>query len=366
MLDKAAMDNGYINAINSWNQYLVTSNNRKIADQFEVVFAPEILSKQSMVDKKRNPSTVVANKDKSAGGEAQPDWGQQYFSINAGTSIEAVIDMAVRNSDFILNQITDPSTDSPQNIATKLGKSLQWFKIVPKVTLLGMDPLTNDYAKKITYYVKTWTVNNKHPNGPIGATKGSVKEYNYIYTGKNDDVLDMSIDFDMQYFVQMTVDRNKQQDVANQARKDPNDKEGSVEQIPTPNVVNPTRLVHVAQDVQNTGQLGGTQTPKKQTVGDINKSLTKTSQGDMINVKLRIIGDPTFIKQDDLFYQQTATPSNQPLVNNSIATDDGELYVLVKFNTPIDYDERYGVTTSIDPDSEVKNLAIICFLADTQ
>ena len=349
VLDQVAEDQGYVNALNTWNRYLQESNNKTTFDEFNVVFAPEILAKQSIVDKKRNPTGVVA--DKQVGNTTKPDWSKQYFSVNAGTSVEKVIDMAMRNSEFILSQVTDPSTDSPQTLAQKTGKPLQWFKVVPKVELKGWDFLANDYAKKITYYVKVWTVNNKHPDGPIGVTPGAVKEYNYIYTGKNSDVLDLSIDFDMTYYVQKVVDRNKQQDVNGAARKDPNDKEASVSVVPTPGVVNPIRMVYVAQDVQENGQMGGTQTPARQTVGAISRNLNEKSNADMINVKLKILGDPTFIKQDDLFAQQTAQASNSYLVNNSVVMDDGELYVMVKFNTPVDYDERYGLVTAFDQDS---------------
>lgn len=353
LLDKVALDKGYMNAINSWNEFLKASNNRSIADQFEVVFDSEILKEQGLVDKKRNPTTTVAGKSGTNKADAKPDWSTAYFSINSGTTIESVIEMAVRNSDYVLNQIKDPSTDSPHTLSAKIDKPLNWFKIVPKVELIAWDPLANDYAKKIVYYVKKWTVNNIHPNAPMGADKGAVKEYNYLYTGKNHDVLDLSIDFNMQYYVNLTVDRNKQQDVLNIARPDNNSAESfvAVGRAPTQNVVNPIRYGYLAQDPATSGQFGSSTTPNKQNAADVSRNLTGTSTGDMISVKLRILGDPHFIKQDDIFFNQNADAASSNFVNNSLVMDAGELYARVNFNSPVDYDERYGLATSYDQDS---------------
>jgi hypothetical protein len=68
------------------------------------------------------------------------------------------------------------------------------------------------------------------------------------------------------------------------------------------------------------------------------------SRGDMISLKLKIIGDPHFIKQDDIFFNAATMQTGSQLTpNNSLWTDNGELYTFVNFKTPIDYDESTGL-----------------------
>lgn len=68
------------------------------------------------------------------------------------------------------------------------------------------------------------------------------------------------------------------------------------------------------------------------------------SRGDMITLKMRILGDPHFIKQDDVFYNTGVAPGQGQLTpNGSLWTDDGELYVYITFRSPTDYDEATGL-----------------------
>jgi hypothetical protein len=79
---------------------------------------------------------------------------------------------------------------------------------------------------------------------------------------------------------------------------------------------------------------------------DVYNSLTKSSNGDMVTVKLEIIGDPTLIKQDDIFYNQ-GIPQNSSdpnaLLGGSIQYDRGEIYAKLNIRSPIDYDESTGL-----------------------
>jgi hypothetical protein len=71
----------------------------------------------------------------------------------------------------------------------------------------------------------------------------------------------------------------------------------------------------------------------------------------MINVTLKVLGDPDYIKQDEVFGGTLAdlniatVPSADPRLlpgNGSLTMDAGALYVQVLFRTPIDIDESTG------------------------
>jgi hypothetical protein len=60
----------------------------------------------------------------------------------------------------------------------------------------------------------------------------------------------------------------------------------------------------------------------------------------MINVKLKIAGDPDFVKQDDIFYGPGAG------AGSSIATDSEEVYIKIFFKAPTDIDQDTGLMDS--------------------
>jgi hypothetical protein len=77
---------------------------------------------------------------------------------------------------------------------------------------------------------------------------------------------------------------------------------------------------------------------------------------DMISVKLKIVGDPQFIKQDEIFVSpqarlyrdidtgESATDKSRFIGTDdgSIVLDDGEVHVRLNWKTPVDIDEYTG------------------------
>lgn len=343
---------GYTNAINGWYQYLLTKQKRLTQDQVVVIIDPEIAN-ATVVNQQKNDvqqagnavradkSSVRAQTGIATGG---PRFTEGYFAINAGTAMDKVIEMVVRNSDYIIGQLTEPTADNPETIAQKLGRPLRWFKIVPKVLLGEYDPIIGQYSKKYIYYVKPWTVSNKVPVAPMGKAAGFVKKYEYIYTGQNSDILDVNLDFDMLYFMQLTANKTENQETQALSKPQINVIDQNFPEIYPAYTVNPKATHYVSQDVQYSGQMSTISNPKALAAGDLHRNLTKTARGDMINVKLTILGDPTFIKQDDMYYGQTSTNMGMLTTpNGSLIMDEGELYVLLIFNSPTDYNEQTGL-----------------------
>jgi hypothetical protein len=187
-------------------------------------------------------------------------------------------------------------------LAKKFGRPLQWFKIVPKVLLGEYDYVTGQYAKHYIYYVKKWTVTNKVPIAPMGKASGFVKKYEYLYSGHNADIVDFNIDFDTLYYIQLTENKTTNQDVTNMKRPLRNPLDTSAPLIAPTNVVTPTKEVYVSADSRDSMQNRTQLSSKKIGSSDTLRDLAGSARGDMLNVKLTIIGDPTFIKQDEVFY----------------------------------------------------------------
>lgn len=367
---------GFVEGLNAYYKDLVSRKEIFFQNEYRVEFHPEIASAKIFPTNSPNNLASAAsggtsaadqkNNIKAQAGQAvgQINFNSGVFNIPAGTKIDQLIDYAVRNSDYIKNQLADPTGYTAKEnfgeIQTKLGNPLRWYKIVPKVRIIpnSYDPARQQYAYEMVYYVKPWTVNSKHPYAPQGRTPGFVKEYNYIFTGKNKNVIDLQLDFDMLYYTQIISYRNKGRlnetgDTAGQKNlrgemyewyDAPTDvpPPGQNAQVTTTDRVQPIARGYVAGDAGKTTRTGAQQSLAV-TAGDVQKDITLEAKGDMINIKLRIIGDPTFIKQDDIFYNQTSQSSPSIVTpNGSITTDGGELYVYVNFESPTDYSQLHG------------------------
>lgn len=344
---------GYVDAFNGWYKLLFAKNKRRTVDTVSVVIDPEIAS-ATIVTPERNDIRGVSDPTKAEQNAARsaalgatvggPKFSSGYYPVSAGVPIDKVIEDVIKNSSYMTNQIVDPAVDNPETIAKKFSTPLQWFKIIPKVVIGDYDYVTGQYAKHYVYYVKKWTVSNKVPVAPMGKASGFVKKYEYLYSGHNNDVIDFNIDFDTLYYIQMTEDKSSELDTTNMKKPWRNVVDGSAPYVAPPNTAFPSRYVWHTRDLRDSIQNRTQLDAKKLSSADTIRDLAGTARGDMLNVKLGIIGDPTFIKQDEIFYNHTEQRTNKILTsNNSLVMDEGELYTLLFFKTPSDYNEAAGL-----------------------
>lgn len=354
---------GFCDALNAWFASLRDVNKKiTVINEYKVEFFKEI------GDSKLFPPTPTPNdvNNAAAGGSTTAaaktalraagglpvgtvEWRSGTFNIPMGMQIDKLIDYAVRNSDYIRRQLLVPELPRDPNFAgvnTIDGSPLKWYKIVPKIKIKQYDPSRQQYAYEITFCVKPWTVNTKYPYVIQGRTPGYVKQYDWMYTGRNTEVIDLQIDFDMLYYQQLTAFPNaKAQGTTGETIQNPTPNPDTTKDAITllAEAVQPLAKTYVSNDYRQT-TLPGAAAAFGTASGDLQRDLTSSSRGDMINIRLKIIGDPQLIKQDDLFYAQNIRPPTSQLTpNNSLYYDGGELYVNIVFQSPIDYDESTGL-----------------------
>ena len=345
--------------INSWQRYQKEVGARKYHDTILFDIDADI-GRSKIVKPTRNdpsrtklkePGTVDAfNAQKS--NAVGPNFSTSSFSISAGTSIVKIIDMVMRNSEYIVSQVSDPANTDPQALAKKLQKPLMWYKVIPQITIgPAFDPSTNRWTRTITYFVrKTVVDDSKHPFGPAAKPKGWVKEYNYIYTGKNSDIIDFQIDFDTLYYTAVSINRANAQSIAGQGANPETNNSTIKNPSGGKNSAFPRTYHPTSGDVASDAGFGGDRDSVTKTVTDIQRSIYSGSRGDMLNLKMKIVGDPDFIKQDDLYmnpsmgdeYEKAQQEQFLP-ESGSLAMDRGEIYTRVTFKTPTDMDETTGL-----------------------
>ena len=357
-------------ALNNWNNFLVKEKLIEKPDQFVFEFAEEIgnsplVLEKKQTEKKQAPGTT--NEDIKQG--KAPTQGaksaisnssiyavadsQNMYRVNAGSSIVNLIDLCVRNSEYIRKQIKDAndraaeSANKDSRDSTNAGDDtpLKWFKITAEVTNLGdFDRIRNEFSKTITYRINIYEVTNvKYPFVTQKKAIKWSKEYNYFYTGKNSDVVGVDINFDTMFYTAVSTNPNRFKetnqvpDFLNTAQADKKSDLCCQTGVPFPKQHRP--IVQLA-DLTAAGY--ATRDAKTMAVSDLTNSLMNNSRGDMLSLKLEIIGDPDFIKQDDLFHTRTAGAAK---VNNSIGTDDGQINVKLNFKLPHDWTREKGLLT---------------------
>lgn len=298
------------------------------------------------------------------------------LTIPAGTNIQSVIEWAITNSEYMRKQIFGIKEANTQNDSRYQSElPLQLVKVVPRVRVLDYDTQRDNYRYEITYNIKKFYTNSRSPHAPQGRVKGWVKEYNYIYTGgispysgdntSNRDVLDLSIDFNTLFYTTITAFKEKSKTFqTGKTQVDSGDSRelmniessgfagdpGNVPATQDQNNVKPYEdKIARAEVYYNAGNKrtqiknGGSQAASQAAADILNNQLLEAT-GDMLNVRLKITGDPHFIKQDDILYNQNVVAASGMLTpNNSLYTDTGELYVFLTFRSPIDYDETTGL-----------------------
>jgi len=378
IINHAFAVSSFCGGVNAWYTDLIIKKLRATKDEiaFEFHDGPadcpyDIAKSKITVPENKDISRAAVREDKpeDAAKAAARDANRVFtdataFAISAGTSIPQVIDMVMRNSTYITDQIKDPKNMQPQELAEKEGKPLWWYRVVPTVEVGEYDYALNKFSTKTTYHITPYKVyDSKHPNGPAAVPRGAIKEYQYSYTGKNVDVLDLQIDFDTLFYTAVTAGAAKWQ--ADQATVAAKQQEDAAEKAAKENPDAARELVNrqlrlVSAQPQSTG-VGGTQNGVKPVLAaDIQKGLYSTQRGDMLNLKLKITGDPELIKQDDIYTNPSqggyadnrdANGANQ---NGSVDMDTGEILALVEFKTIVDMDEQTGLPRQqVNPENSV-------------
>lgn len=359
--------------INAWFKELRDQNKLATNDEYYFEFDDEI--KNSQFTTITNKTTDIKNSRMSQldrtnsirlssatqKGSSDFDLTLKEFQINAGTTIEKVINTIVRSSDYIQKQIILPedyqdSVAYEQALAATRSEPLKWFKIVPEIRLGEFDPVKKLYKRFITFHVQTYKITNLTTElGPQGLAEYPLKVYDYLYTGNNDSVINVDIKFNALYYNALTAFRSKLTDVSNVVNKakeeyDIKNPDSYIGTPMDPNGVMPMAMKPVVAN-QRINAAGQETTAREVASGDLEASLLSMSGADMVNVYLTIVGDPDFIKQDDVFYKPkhlkyipSSNENQDPRLtpNGSMRTDNGDLHVQLTIRTPIDIDESTG------------------------
>ena len=265
------------------------------------------------------------------------------FTFGQGMKMQNIIESIVLTSEYARN-IVDYNVDT--------NGMVDWFKIETDVYVnqdlanearIGRPALV--YVYKVVPYKVHSSVFNKASTG--GANYNNLrqkvaKEYNYIYTGKNKDIINFDIDINFAFFTGLQDDRGQGSAEIVQGGAD-----AALSETPTIlDESDPTG------DFQRDGQsprqnvFAGTAQVTPGTELDSQKiriarqfhDAIVNSDVDLITLKLDILGDPYFIADSGMgnYNSQNIGVLNIN-VDGTMEYQNSEVDILLNFRTPIDY-----------------------------
>jgi hypothetical protein len=329
-------------AMNEYQQQLVKEGLYTIPDEFAIEFANNSIANATIKKPGNLAIDATPMNDNNVARKILDDTtqmaaSQRNFGIRAGGSIIQAIDMVVRNSSYITDQqlkIIDEETQQEKPNGTPI-KNFAWFKISMRAEPKGnaVDPKRNDYAYKFTFVVSIYESKSIDSAWfPRTRFRGVHKSYPYWFTGQNTAVLDYQQSFDNLYQVVLSGAAD------------------AVSQSFTSNLAEIPRFVYQPRSGQSAqGAEGATNEPAA------NAADYLYSPSDIGTVKIKIVGDPAWIAQGEIYRGTDPNTFNFRAFNpdGTINFDSQEILFEVVWQRPVDYD--VNGTGLMDPNFTFNN-----------
>lgn len=278
------------------------------------------------------------------------------FQYAQDQTIIAIISQAILSSDYAEKAIKDkPDANGRVN----------WFRIDVQIQLLDYDPKRADYAKRYIYRVMPYKVHSSvfmNPNAaPVGYDNllgQIVKQYDYIYTGQNNDVLKFDITLDMAFYTAILP--TPPQDagrIANQAQQSAGEADTNKGELAEgqAGVVAQTALtggIKVKPDSQAFKlPFGGSDnlTPEQIVANNFHLAFLQNGQANLVNVDLEILGDPYWLVDNGTGGYIPPPGQTEMITEDGAANyESGDIYVYLRFRSPIEPKEGSGDYLYVD------------------
>ena len=273
------------------------------------------------------------------------------FQFGQSQSLTAIINQVILSSEYATDAL-EPKNLTPQGF-------IKWFKLDIQIELLKFDVITGDYAKKITYRVVPYLVHQSifanATSAPVGYAelmKDVVKEYQYIYTGQNVDILSFSIDINNLFYA--GANPKPETDAAKTATQDQNASEtknsstrtgkGQSAEVQSAQTgrARPKRDPRLLK-----GFKGGSEykSVEQNVAENFQEAFISGSSADMVTVNLEILGDPYWLIDSGMsnYFVGAASPTAQITDDGTMNYESGNVYIYMTFRTPADVNTLTGL-----------------------
>ena len=316
------------------NNYYKSTNNA-YSDNYHFVIDKAIAESAIVYDKENSL------KDKSSGATSL-NINSTGFAIEPGTSIMLIVSKILSHAKFFHDQLLVMPSYQKQpgeidsvyqaridaaikQIMGNQGEAFNAFKTTVKVRYGGsnvqskvVDPKRNTRPKIIDIVISqyvSWVGNHPAVGQLADMRPYAIKNYKYLYTGQNIDIINLNINFDATYYQNIITSPS----LLAAYSDSPNDSTDLAAAGPslylTPQLlalfypalkipsVSQGKFHQTLNDYSKTLGFNITNSPNAiKTIDVFKNSIYSGMTGSALTTKMTIVGDPTLIKQDDWLY----------------------------------------------------------------
>ena len=264
-------------------------------------------------------------------------------SFSSGSRIDEIIEKVLVDSEYAAENAAEISENGIRKLY-RINTHVFQDTNPEAEKIKGRPPLVFVYAV-VPFY--TDDASFQPPNG-VAANRGGIrqaatKEYNYIYTGKNEDVLDFNINFNNAFL---------QEAYANFGMNPGASASGGSDRKTFQNTGDQKGASTSKADSGDKSSAGGTTTERTEfaitgdsRTTDIRKRLAETfhhrflnNNVDMLSASLNIWGDPFYLPTQTGNYIADRASGTPSVTEEGYMTYlENDVYVIVNFSTPVDY-----------------------------
>jgi hypothetical protein len=285
-------------------------------------------------------------------GKLTIDPGKSDFKFAQDSDIVNAINQVVLKSTYI------KKTFATANLTPEGYRN--WWRVDAQVYNIGPTRAnTNTKPKLFVYRVVPYNVHSsrlmpagKRAPGYDKLKLQVVKEYNYIYTGANTDILKFEIKYNTGFSYEMAADglQRTQDSVKETSAGGSRDADKEVINPLAPGQISTTTgsmptVVKFIKTLTGTDKGGGGSADSQATRAArlFHDAVTNTQQS-MQDLDMEIIGDPYYIVQSGQG-NYTASATQYANLNNdgSVNYQNGEVDIIVNFRTPVDINQTSGL-----------------------
>lgn len=289
----------------------------------------------------------------------------RVFQFGQGQTITSIITAIIKSSDY------GKAAIDPKN---RINGKIKWFKIDIQVEFLKYDDLTGDFARKFTFRIVPYLVHESIFTTPTTALeyadiqKNIVKGYDYIYTGKNVDIIKFDISISHLFYTgvqpsdEVKGELNNPDQSSGPAKVEPKDAK-TAKNLSTLSLVatgGRARLLrNPASLVKDEKGGAGIEDSAQKVAQAFHKAFTQ-SNVEMTNVNLEILGDPFYLVDSGMgnYFSAVNDENSQITEDGTMNYEGGDVYVYLTFRTPSDVNTAtklydFGKEVSVSPFSGI-------------
>lgn len=274
---------------------------------------------------------------------------ERVFQYAAGTKITKIIEEVILATDWAKNV--------DQRVPDENGM-IDWFRIETRC-FTKQNPTQNSQngykAMVYEYRVVLFKVHHsvlQKPNDPtIGYNslrEKAAKEYNYIYTGQNEEVKRFDIKLNAVFFQATQADTGQNNidrqtgGISEHTVKEDTDAQTITSTTGTQSATGQPMMVEL---VENSTVVGGMGTDAKRQTALRFHELIINSDVDLVTCELEILGDPFFIFDSGMGNYTAPIESLNVTQDGTMEYQRSQVDILLNFRTPIDYNDETGTMT---------------------